>query len=110
MMEKRWNIALMPAGLAIALAGSLVFAQMRSGAYGSANAARMGQAAMPGFAPDAKYDVGPYSSLTPELAEGEGRHEVQSFSATCHSTRYVTMQTPLPPPPSEPKTNKTVKA
>ena len=109
-MEKRWNIALMPAGLAIALAGSLVFAQVRSGAYGSANAARMGQAAMPGFAPDAKYDVGPYSSLTPELAEGEGRQEVQSFCATCHSTRYVTMQPPLPAATWEAEVNKMVKA
>ncbi len=109
-MEKRWKIALMPAVVAMALAGGLVFAQMRSGAYGSANAASMRQAAMPGFVPDAKYDVGPYPSLTPELAEGEGRQEVQSFCATCHSTRYITMQPPLPAATWDAEVNKMMKA
>ena len=109
-MTKRWKIALMPAGVAMALAGGLVFAQMRSGAYGSANAASIGQGAAPVFAPDAKYDGGPYSSLTPELAEGEGIQEVQSFCATCHSTRYITMQPPLPGATWEAEVNKMVKA
>jgi hypothetical protein len=48
------------------------------------------------FAPDAKYEVGPYPSFAPELAEGDGKQETQSFCATCHSTRYITMQPPLP--------------
>ncbi len=95
-MERRWKMAVMPFGAAMALAGGLVFAQMRSGAYGSRNAASIGQVVAPEFAPDAKYDVGAYPSFTPELAEGEGRQEVQSFCATCHSTRYITMQSPLP--------------
>jgi hypothetical protein len=95
-MEKRWKMALFPAGIAVALASALAFAQMRSGAYGSTNAASIGQGEAPLFAPDAKYDVGPYPSFTPELAEGEGKQEVRSFCATCHSTRYITMQPPLP--------------
>jgi hypothetical protein len=95
-MEKRWKMALSPAGIAVALAGGLVFAQMRSGSYGSTNAASIGQGAAPLFAPNARYDVGAYPSFTPELAEGEGRREVQSFCAICHSTRYITMQPPLP--------------
>lgn len=33
----------------------------------------------------------------PELAAGEGREEVSSYCSTCHSTRYITMQAPLPP-------------
>jgi mono/diheme cytochrome c family protein len=61
------------------------------------------------FAPDAKYDVGPYPSFTPELAEGEGRQEVQSFCAICHSTRYITMQPPLPWATWEAEVNKMTK-
>jgi hypothetical protein len=95
-MNKPWKMALIPVGVTIALAGGLVFAQMRSGSYGSTNAASLGQGAAPAFAPDANYNVGPYPSFTPELAEGDGRQEVQSFCATCHSTRYITMQPPLP--------------
>lgn len=95
-MEKRRKMALIPAGIAVALAGGLVFAQTRNGSYGSTNASSIGQGAAPVFAADAKYDVGPYPSFTPELAEGEGEQEVRSFCATCHSTRYITMQPPLP--------------
>ena len=110
MMKKRWRFALMLAGVVIALAAGLVFAQMRSGNYGSNNAASIGQATVPEFAPDAKYDVGPYASLTPELAEGDGKLELQSFCATCHSTRYITMQPPLPGATWEAEVNKMVKA
>ncbi len=94
----------------MAVAGGVAFAQMRSGAYGSANAASMGQAAAPGFASDAKYDVGSYASLTPELAEGEGKQEAQSFCATCHSTRYIPMQPPLPAATWEAEVSKMMKA
>jgi mono/diheme cytochrome c family protein len=109
MMKKRWKIALMPVGVATALAGGLAIAQMRGGSYGSTNAASIEQAAAPGFAPDAKYDVGPYPSLTPELAEGDGRQEVQSFCAICHSTRYITMQPPLPGTTWEAEVSKMIK-
>jgi mono/diheme cytochrome c family protein len=109
MINKRWKITLMPVGVAIALAGGLVFAQMRSGSYGSSNAPNIGQAAAPGFAPDAKYDAGPYPSLTPQLAEGDGRQEVQSFCAICHSTRYITMQPPLPGTTWEAEVSKMIK-
>jgi len=108
-MKKRWKTALTLGGVAMALAGGLVFAQMRSGAYGSTNTASIGQVAAPEFAPDAKYDVGPYPSFTPELAEGEGKLEVQSFCATCHSTRYISMQPPLPAATWEAEVNKMVK-
>jgi hypothetical protein len=102
-------MALTLVGMVVTLASGLVFAQMRSGSYGSSNAASVGQVAAPEFAPDAKYDVGPYPSFTPELAEGEGKQEVQSFCATCHSTRYVTMQPPLPGPTWEAEVNKMMK-
>ena len=108
-MEKRWKMALIPVGVAAALAGGLVFAQMRSGSYGSTNGANIGQGAAPELTPDAKYDVGPYRSFTPELAEGDGKLEVQSFCATCHSTRYITMQPPLPGATWEAEVNKMMK-
>jgi len=109
MMKKWWKMTPTPVGVAMALAGGLVFAQMRSGSYGSSNAASIGQAQAPELAPDAKYDVGPYPSFTPELAEGDGRQEVQSFCATCHGTRYITMQPPLPGATWEAEVNKMIK-
>jgi hypothetical protein len=108
-MKNRWKSAPTLVGVAMALAGGLVVAQMRSGSYGSTNTASIGQVAAPEFAPDAKYDVGPYPSFTPELAGGDGRAEVQSFCATCHSTRYITMQPPLPGPTWEAEVNKMMK-
>jgi hypothetical protein len=108
-MEKRWKMALIPVGIAMALAGGLVFAQMRSGSYGSSNAASVAQVAPPKWTPDAKYDVGPYPSFAPELAEGEGKLEVQSFCATCHSARYITMQPPLPAGTWEAEVTKMIK-
>jgi hypothetical protein len=96
MMKMRGRMALTTAGLAMALAGGLVVAQMRSGSYGSTNAASLGREAVHEFAPDAKYDAEPYPSFVPELAEGDGKREVQSFCMTCHNTRYITMQPPLP--------------
>jgi hypothetical protein len=109
MMTKPWKIAFAPVGVALALAGGLVFAQVRSGSYGSTNAVGIGQGAAPELAPDAKYDVGPYPSFTPELVEGEGKLEVQSFCFTCHSTRYITMQPPLPGATWEAEVNKMMK-
>jgi hypothetical protein len=107
---KRRKMALVPVAVVMALAGGLVFAQMKSGSYGSLNSASIGQGGAPVFAADAKYDVGPYPSFTPELAEGEGQQEVRSFCATCHSTRYITMQPPLPGATWEAEVSKMMKA
>jgi hypothetical protein len=82
---------------------------VRSGSYGSTNGASIGQGAAPVFAPDAKYDVGSYPSLAPELAEGDGKQEAQSFCVSCHSTRYVVMQPPLPRATWEAEVNKMMK-
>jgi len=108
-MEKRWTVTLIPFGLAMALAGGAVLAQMRSGSYGSANGASLTRMTSPVRVADAKYDVGTYPSFAPQLAEGEGRQEVQSFCAICHSTRYITMQPPLPGATWEAEVTKMVK-
>jgi hypothetical protein len=109
-MKQRWKMALALAGMAVALASGLVFAQVRSGSYGSANAPSISRSATTELGTDAKYDVGAYPSFAPELAEGDGKLEVQSFCAICHSTRYITMQPPLPGATWEAEVNKMVKA
>jgi hypothetical protein len=109
-MRQLWKMALTLVGMAVALAGGLVFAQMRSGSYGSTNAASLVQGAVTELTSDAKYDVGAYPSFSPGLAAGDGKLEVQSFCATCHSTRYITMQPPLPGATWEAEVNKMMKA
>jgi mono/diheme cytochrome c family protein len=94
--------------MAMAL-GGVVFAQLRSGLYGSTNATSLEQRAAVEFAPDGKYDAGAFPSFTPELARGEGRQETQSFCAICHSTRYITMQPPLAGAEWEAEVNKMIK-
>jgi hypothetical protein len=96
MIKARWKLALLLLAAAILLAGGIVYAQMRSGSYGSRNAESIAQEAAPEFAAGAKYEAGAYPSFTPELAAGDGKQEAQSFCATCHSTRYIVMQPPLP--------------
>jgi len=104
------KLALMAAGIVGFLACGLIFAQMQSGVYSGANAASIGQSGNRELTSDAKYDVGPYPSLTPELAAGEGRLEVQSFCMTCHSTRYITMQPALPAVTWDAEVTKMIKA
>jgi hypothetical protein len=97
------------AALLVLALGGVVFAQLRSGLYRSANANSLPQRAAGEFAPDGKYDAGAFPSFTPELAEGEGKLETQSFCAICHSTRYITMQPPLETTEWEAEVNKMIK-
>ena len=92
------------------LAGGAVFAQLRTGSYRGDKAESIRQAATLDAAPDAAYQASSYASLPAELAEGEGRPETQIFCGTCHSTRYITMQPPLPTATWEAEVNKMVKA
>jgi len=109
-MQVHSKAALIPFCLAMAMAGGFAFAQMRGGAYGATNPASLPQPALSELSVDAKYEVGVYPSFVPDLAEGEGRQEVQSFCANCHSTRYITMQPPLPAATWEAEVTKMVKA
>jgi mono/diheme cytochrome c family protein len=96
------------AGLA-AVASSLVYAQFNAGYYAVRNPGAIAQAALPKETDGATYSVAAYPLYTPELAPGTGREEVQSYCATCHSTRYITMQPPLPPETWAAEVNKMVK-
>jgi hypothetical protein len=102
-----WFIAIL-AGLAAA-AGSLVYAQFDAGYYSQKNPGAIMQPAPPKETDGAAYSVAAYPLYMPELAPGEGREEVRSYCATCHSTRYITMQPPLPPETWAAEVNKMVK-
>jgi hypothetical protein len=90
-------------------AGSLVYAQLDAGYYSQNNRGEISQPASPKEADGATYGVAAYPLYPPQLAPGPGREEVQSYCATCHSTRYITMQPPLPPDTWTGEVNKMVK-
>jgi hypothetical protein len=102
-----WFIAIL-VGLA-AVASSLVYAQFNAGYYAVRNPGAIAQAALTKETDGATYSVAAYPLYTPELAPGTGREEVQSYCSTCHSTRYITMQPPLPPETWAAEVNKMVK-
>jgi hypothetical protein len=95
----------------IALAAALVFAQqVRKGDYSETNLGRVFQPALAAQAPGPMYGVDAYPLYRPELAPGPGRDLVAAYCNTCHSTRYITMQPPLPPAVWEAEVNKMIKA
>jgi len=107
---RKGSSALLPAaGLMLIAAGTAVFAQFQSGSYGSTNIDSLGQSVPPELSRDGGFSVAPFPSLALELAEGEGRAETQSFCAVCHSTRYITMQSPLPAATWDAEVNKMIK-
>ena len=102
-----WFIAIL-AGLA-ALAGGLVYAQYDAGYYSQKNPGAILQPAPPSETDGASYNVAAYPLYPPELAPGEGREATESYCSTCHSTRYITMQPPLPAETWVAEVNKMVK-
>ena len=76
---------------------------------GPAKVESLTQAARSLQSPSAEYSVASFPSLPADLAEGDGLQETQSFCAMCHSTRYSTMQPPLPPAAWEAEVNKMIK-
>jgi len=92
-----------------AAAGSLVYAQFDAGYYGQRNPGAIMQPAVQMEMDGAAYSVAAYPLYAPELAPGPGREDVQSYCSTCHSTRYITMQPPLPPETWTTEVNKMVK-
>jgi mono/diheme cytochrome c family protein len=95
-MRKSFSALFPTAGLVLIAAGTAGFAQFPSGSYGSTNTNNLKQTVPSQLSQDGNFSVAPFPSLAPELAEGEGEAETQSFCAACHSTRYITMQPPLP--------------
>jgi hypothetical protein len=102
-----WFIAFLVALAAVA--GSLVYAQFDAGYYSERNPGAIAQPAPRKETDGAIYGVTAYPLYPPELAAGPGREEVESYCSTCHSTRYITMQPPLPPETWTAEVNKMVK-
>ena len=93
----------------LAAAGAAV-ARLQNGRYDSGNSGGIRQAAPAESKVDAVYDVGAYPAFPPELAAGEGLQETTSFCNLCHSTRYITMQPPLPAAVWDAEVTKMIKA
>jgi cytochrome c5 len=108
-MRKNISALALAAGLMLAATGTAVLAQFQSGSYGSKNANTIDQTAPDQMSSDGNFAVASFPSFAPELAEGEGQAETESFCAMCHSTRYITMQPPLPAATWEAEVNKMIK-
>jgi len=108
-MRKNLSALVLAAGLMLAATGTAVFAQFQSGSYGSKKENSIDQTAPAQMSSDGNFAVANFPSFAPELAEGEGRAETESFCAMCHSTRYITMQPPLPAATWEAEVNKMTK-
>ena len=109
-MRKNSCALVLAVGLIFAAAGTAVFAQFQSGSYGSTKATSIEQMAAAQTSSDGNFAVASFPSIAPDLAEGEGRAETGSVCASCHSTRYITMQPPLPAATWEAEVNKMIKA
>lgn len=96
--------------LLLVAAGGVVYAELQSGQYTTRSLGSIQQAAPTEFAVDAKYEASAYPSYAPELAPGEGQPETVSFCSICHSTRYITMQPPLPAAAWDAEVTKMIKA
>lgn len=97
------------AGGLLVVGESAAFAQFQSGSYTATKADSLEQAVSAPASSDGNYSVSPFPFVAPKLAEGEGRAETESFCAICHSTRYITMQPPLPAATWEAEVNKMTK-
>ena len=109
MRNKKRHTGLWTAGMVLLALGGAVLGQVRSGAYSSRKGESLAQAGAKVAEAEADYSVAPFPSLPVDLADGEGRAETESFCTPCHSTRYITMQPPLPAPTWEAEMNKMIK-
>lgn len=106
----RHNTALLIAASELSLlAAGLLHAQSQTGSYTQKNPGRVTQTVSRKQANGATYSVDAYPLYGPVLAPGEGRDLVESYCNTCHSTRYIIMQPPLPMETWEAEVNKMIK-
>jgi hypothetical protein len=105
-MTRTLPAMLLALSLALLAAGGARLAQSSSGNYQPAELGTLQQTAQPEFSADSTYGVPAYPLYPPELALGEGKQEAEAYCALCHSTRYITMQPPLPAATWETEVNK----
>ncbi|HTQ62347.1 MAG TPA: hypothetical protein VMI32_19125 [Candidatus Solibacter sp.] len=92
------------------LAAAGVYAELQKGHYQPAALGQSQQAGLSESLPDSQYGGNAYPLYPPELAAGEGKAEVEGYCSVCHSTRYITMQPPLPAAAWEAEVTKMKKA
>jgi hypothetical protein len=100
----------MPLAVIIAAACGVAYAQQNRGYYNPRNLGSSEQPAAPHLHDGAVYSVESFPLYPPDLESGEGRQEVSSYCSTCHSTRYITMQPPLPADTWTAEVNKMINA
>lgn len=108
-IASRRNLLTLLAGGLLVAGGSAAFAQFQSGSYSATKTDSLERTISTPTSSDGNYSVTSFASVAPKLADGEGRAETESFCAMCHSTRYVTMQPPLPAATWEAEVNKMIK-
>jgi mono/diheme cytochrome c family protein len=89
---------------------AVVYAELKKGYYSPAQLGVVRQSAPVEPSPDSNFQVSAYPAPAVDLAPGDGLQEVQIYCATCHSTRYIIMQPPLPAATWEEEVNKMNKA
>jgi|HubBroStandDraft_1064217.scaffolds.fasta_scaffold125236_2 hypothetical protein len=95
-MKTKWTAIILLFCAFLALAGAGVYAELRKGNYQAATLGQVRQAAPDKMSADSQFGGSFYPLYPPELAPGEGKAEVEGYCNVCHSTRYITMQPPLP--------------
>lgn len=88
------------------LAASVGYAELKKGYYSPAQLGSAQQAAPIELLPDSNYQALAYPVPPVDLIPGNGLPEVGIYCNTCHSTRYITMQPPLPASTWEAEVNK----
>ena len=95
-MNSRARLRVLVAFSVTIAAAGVVYAQFKAGNYSSEDSGSIHQTLPQAAETDSTYDAGPYFLANPELASGDGVEHVYASCMTCHSTRYITMQPPLP--------------
>jgi hypothetical protein len=107
---KNRAVAVFVVTCSVAITAGVLSADLKKGYYSPDQLGTIQQAAPAAISPDADYEVSAYPVPTLELASGDGRQDVQIYCNTCHSSRYITMQPPLPAATWEAEVNKMNKA
>jgi hypothetical protein len=79
-----------------AVTGGVLYAQHDLGYYSQKTQGTLEQIVPLRETDTTVYQVSAYPLYRSELTPGEGREAVEAYCSTCHSTRYISMQPPLP--------------
>jgi mono/diheme cytochrome c family protein len=88
---------------------AVVYAELQKGYYSPTEVGITRQPAPIELSTDSNFQASAYPAPAVDLAPGDGLPEVQIYCNTCHGTRYITMQPPLPAATWEAEVNKMIK-